>query len=123
MADADACKYSIFWNSPRLPVTNSMIGPMYRDGAIIETSTHGSRTTEMFWAGGIRDGLSTSASELSVQRYLVIHARRRGDKVLTVLPFESLLDYVHVQKSKETAPEAKPQGGGGLWLEDKRRVV
>ena len=96
---------------------------MYRDGAIIETSTHGSRTSEMFWGGWHARRVVHFRLRIVSQRYLVIHARRRGDKVLTVLPFESLLDYVHVQKSKETAPKAKPQGGGGLWLEDKRRVV
>ena len=36
-------RYSIFLNSPRLPVTSSMTVPMYRSGQTIEMSIQGSR--------------------------------------------------------------------------------
>lgn len=47
----------------------------------------------------------------------------RGDDGQPKLPFQTLYDDLHVEQSQEAAAETEAQGGGGLRLEEKGRVI
>ena len=49
--------------------------------------------------------------------YLVYNGGRGGDDVEVVFALDTLLDYLHVEQSEESAAEAESQRNGGLRLE------
>ena len=55
--------------------------------------------------------------------HVIANRRRGGDNVEIKLSFNALLDDFHVQKSQETATEAKAERDGIVRLENQRRVV
>src|SRR6185369_16271452 len=55
--------------------------------------------------------------------YAITNRRSRGDQLEIEFPFETLLNDLHVQKTKKSAAESKPQRRGSFGLVEKGRVI
>ncbi|MBA7715194.1 hypothetical protein ES703_124235 [subsurface metagenome] len=55
--------------------------------------------------------------------HFILHVRGGRYQVKVELPFQPLLDDLHVEQPQEAAAEAETQGGGSLWHVAQRSVV
>ena len=69
--------------------------------------------------GGVVDILHLAVCQCDT----VNNRRRCGNQIQVVLPFQTLLDDLHVEQSQESAAETKAQRNGGLRFKGKGRIV
>ena len=97
--------------------------PMYFDGVMIESLTHGSSMSSMSPASAAWRGCRPRPRRAVEQADVVLHRRRGGDEVEVELALEPLLDDLHVEQAQEAAAEAEAEGDRALGLVGDGRVV